>query len=174
MNEIYHYDSHHMWIFAAQAHQKAGNQNDRYRCLTEAAEILVTIADANGCKGMVAASLIMDAIEILMQLPDTQQRRHELKEKLHDAQSSVLDEMGVISTQFDLTEYAEYAQRNVRGVTLAQALRRFADLVQSPDPDELRDEARRTAEQNPILSMLPSTHVEEDGKVIAGAPRRHR
>jgi len=169
-NGINHYDTHDLWKLAAQAHQKARNQNDRDRCLTEVAETHVAIADANDGKGMIAASSIMDAIKALRQLPDTQQRRHELKEKLRDAQSSVRDEMGVISTQFDLTEYVEYAQRNVHGVTLAHALRRFADLVQSPDPDELRDEARRIAEQNSILSMMPSTHVEEDGKVIAKSP----
>ncbi len=169
-NEIDHYESHDLWELAAQTHRQTGNKNDRDRCLNEAAETHVAIADANDGRGMIAASSIMDAIKALQQLPDTQQRRHELKEKLIYAQSSVREEMGVISTQFDITEYVEYAQKNVSGITLAQALRRFADLVQSPDPNELHDEARRIAEQNPILSMLPSTHVDEDGNVIAKSP----
>ena len=169
-NKIDYYESHDLWELAAQTHRQTGNKNDRDRCLNEAAETHVAIADANDGRGMIAASYIMDAIKALQQLPDTQQRRHELKEKLIYAQSSVREEMSVISTQFDITEYVEYAQKNVSGITLAQALRRFAGLTRSRNPDELRDETLHIAGQNPILSMLPSTHVDEDGKVIAKSP----
>ena len=169
-NGINHYDSHDLWKLAAQAYQKAGSQNDRDRCLTEAAETHVAIADAAGGKGMIAVSSIMDAIQALRQLPNTQQRRYELQKKLIDAQSSVRDEMGVISTPFDLTEYVEFARQNISSVTLAQALRRFAGLTRSRNPDELRDEALHITEQNPILSMMPSTLVDENGKVIAKSP----
>ena len=89
---------------------------------------------------------------------------------LHSAQSSVHDEMGEISTQYDLTEHVKHARESVSGVNLAQALQQFSDLAQSPDPDELRDEARRFVEQNPLTSMMQSILVDEDGKVIAKSP----
>jgi len=162
--------SHDLWELAAQAHRKSGNFNDRDRCLVGAAETHVSIADAAGGKGMVAASSVMDAIQALRRLPNTNQRRDELEEKLREAQSSVRDEMGVISTHFDLTEHIKHARQIVGGVTLSQALGQFADLARSPDPDELRDEARRIAEHNPLSSMMSSSLVDEDGRVIAKSP----
>ena len=170
LNNIDSYWSRDLWELAAQAHQRSGNQNDCNRCLLAAAETYVAIAEDIGGKGMVAASSIMDAIQALRRLPGTKQRRYELEQKLRIAQSSVHDEMGVISTQIDLTELVNHSQQRVRGITLVQALGEFADLVQSPDPDELRDEALRIAEQNPLSSVISSTLVDEDGKVVAKSP----
>ena len=124
--------SHDLWELAAQAHRQSGNLNDCNRCLVVAAETYVTIADAAEGKGMVAASSIMDAIQALRRLPGTHQRRHELEEKLRNAQSSVNDEMGEISTQFDLTEHVKHARQSVGGVNLAQALQQFAEFYAIP------------------------------------------
>ena len=130
----------------------------------------MTLADAAGGEGIVAAGAIMDAIQALRRLPNTRKRRQDLEEKLRRAQASVRDEMGVISTQFDLTEFIEHARQCVSGVDLPQALGQFVDLAPSPDPDALRDEARRVAEENPLSSIMPSTMVDEDGKVVAKSP----
>ena len=119
---------------------------------------------------MVAASFIMDAIQALVRLPNTKQRRQALRERLRHAQASVRDEMGAISTTIDLTEHVNHARRRVAGVTLAQALAEFAALAASPDPEELRDQARRIAEENPLSTIMPSTMVDEDGKVLAKSP----
>ena len=162
--------SHDLWELAAQAHRQTENADERDRCLVGAAEAFVTIADAAGGEGMVAASFIMDAIQALGRLPNTRQRRQALKERLRHAQASVRDEMGVISTTIDLTEHVKHARRRVAGVSLAQALAEFAELAASPDPDALRDEARRQAEENPLSSIMPSTQVDEDGKVLAKSP----
>ena len=130
----------------------------------------MTIADAAGGEGMVAAGAIMDAIQALRRLPNTRQRRRELEEKLRHAQASVRDEMGVISTTFDLTDFIQHARQRVGGVSLPQGLGEFADLAASPDPDELRDQARRMAEENVLSSIMPSMMVDEDGKVVAKSP----
>ena len=142
----------------------------RGRYLVGAAETFVTIADAAGGEGMVAASFIMDAIQALRRLPNTKQRRQELEEKLHRAQASVRDEMGVISTKIDLTEDVQYARRTIRGVSLAQALAKFANLIESPDPHALREQARKRASENLLSALMASTVVDENGKVVARSP----
>ena len=162
--------SRDLWELAARAHSRARNEQERDRCLVGAAESHVTIADAAGGKGMPAAGALMDAIQALRRLPNTKGRRQELEERLRHAQASVRDEMGVISTTFDLTEYIEHARQRVGGKGLPRALGEFADLARSPDPDELRDQARRVAEENPLSSIMPSTMVDEDGKVVARSP----
>ena len=103
-------------------------------------------------------------------VPSTRQWRQALKERLRHAQASVRDEMGVISTTIDLTEHVKHARRLVAGVSLTQALAEFVQLAASPDPDNLRDEARRQAEENPLSSIMPSTQVDEYGKVLAMSP----
>ena len=165
--------SHDLWELAARAHSALHNQQDHDRCRAGAAESHMTIADAAGGEGIVAAGAIMDAIQAYRHLPNTRERRQELEVKLRRAQASVRDQMGVISTQFDLTEFIEHARQCVSGVSLSQALGQFADLahvVRSPDPDALRGEARRVAEENPLSSIMPSPVFDEDGKVIAKFP----
>jgi hypothetical protein len=83
-------------------------------------------------KGMAAASWLMDAIQALRRVPGTKARRQELEVKLRMAQASIRDEMGVISTNIDLTDLAEQARKTVSGLTLAQALFEFARLEASP------------------------------------------
>ena len=124
--------SHDLWELAARAHSSLRDQQERDRCLAGAAESHVTIADAAGGEGMVAADAIMDAIQALRRLPGTRHRRGELEGKLRHAQASVHDEMGVISTTFDLTDYIQHARESVGGVSLAHAVGEFADLTPSP------------------------------------------
>ena len=162
--------SHDLWELAARAHRSSRDQKERERCLLGAAESYVAIADAAGGEGMVAASFFMDAIEALRRLPNTKPRRQELEERLRHAQASVRDEMGVISTPFDLTEYVQHARRSVGGTSFARAIGAFANLAASPDPDDLRNEAQRAAEDFPLSSMMPSTVVDDEGKVVAKSP----
>ena len=159
-----------LWDLAARAHNTLQDQQQRDRCLVGAAESYVTIAEAAGGTGMVAASFFMDAIKALRRLPNTKQRRQELEERLHRAQTAVRDEMGVISIPIDLTEHVKHARRTVSGVSLAQALGEFADFAPSPDPKDLRDEARRQAEENLLSSLMPATVVDDSGKVVAKSP----
>ena len=162
--------SHDLWELAARAHHQSENHQERDRCLVGAAESFVAIADAAGGEGMVAASAFMDAIQALRRLPDTRDKRQELEERLRHAQASVRDEMGVISTEIDLTEHVQHARRAVGEVSLAQALAAFARLTASPDPDELREQARQQAEESVLSALMPTTVVDEDGMVAARSP----
>lgn len=169
-NELDPHWSRDLWHLAARAHRHTGNNQERDRCLLGAAECFVTLADAAGGKGMVAAGSLMDAIQALRRLPNTKERREELERRLRDAQAAVPNEMGVISTEIDLTDLVDHARRSVASVALAQALVEFVALTSSPDPDALRDEVREQAERTPLLSMMPMSVVNEEGKVVASSP----
>ena len=169
-NDVDPHWSHDLWELAARAHRQAGNDEERNRCLVGAAESYVTLADAAGGEGMVASSFIMDAIQALRRLPNTRERRRELEVKLHGAQAYVRDEMGQISATLDLTEHVQHARQSVGGRTLGHALGAFAALARSPEPDTLRDQARRVAEETPLSSIMSSTLVDDDGKVVARSP----
>ncbi len=159
--------SHDLWVLAANAHRVSGADNERIRCFISAAECHVKIADSSGGKGMVAASSLMQAIEELRRLPNTGERRAELKMMLSDAQSDVSDEFGTISTEVDLTDIVDQVRKSASGVSLTRALREFATLTKSPDPDALRTEALSLAERFPLSNMMPLSVIDKEGKVVS-------
>ena len=159
-----------LWKLAADARGKSGNQRDRESCLVNLTETFVTRAEAPDCTPVTSTGLYMDAIKALMKLPNTGERRSELKEKLRHVQASVNDGMAEISTEIDLTEQVRRTQQAVGGRSLSQALKNFAILACSPDPDNLREEAERLVKENPIFADIPRSITDEEGKVIAKSP----
>ena len=164
------HDSQDLWKLAARGYQQAQKGADSNRCLIDAAECYVTIASAAGFKGMVAASCLMDAIKELRHIPNTRERRQELEAKLQSAQAGIPDEMGTISTEFDLTDLIDHARESVAGLTLAQAFGRFADLARSPEIAKLYDDVQKQAEENPLQSMMPTSIHDDEGKVVSESP----
>lgn len=169
----YHpYLSSKLWDLAASAHQQVGNEEERYRCLVSKAETFVDIASVDEARGEIFSAVhnFQNAIRLLRELPDTRQRRTELEKKLRHAQSSIRDQMGVISTPFDLSEEVRFARTTVGGQSLSQALAGFVTLTESPDPDELHEEARKHAEEFPFMALFPATVVDQDGRTLAESP----
>lgn len=159
-----------VWELAARAHRQRGDDAERNRCLTNAAECYVRMAEAAGLKGMAASSWLMDAIKALRGIAGTKARRQELEGKLREAQSSIADEMGPISTEIDISDLVDQARKTVSDLTLAQALLEFAKLEGSPSPETLRDEARKQAEENPLSSIIPMSIHDDEGKMVAKSP----
>ena len=164
------FTSRELWELAAFAHRQSGNDSERDRCLIAGAECLVSLADAEGDRGMNAASHLMDAIEALRQIPKTRERRQQLETRLREAQASIDNELSVITTEIDLTQLVQEARRSVGGITLAQSLRTFAQLANSPNPDALRDQTRKQAQKNPLSTLIPTSMLDDEGKVIAKSP----
>lgn len=159
-----------MWELAARAHRQDGNDAKSNRCLTSAAECYVRMAEAASLKGMTASSWLMDAIKALRSIPGTKDRRAELEVKLREAQASIGDEMGSVSTQIDISDLVDHARKAVGGLTLAQALFEFANLERSPAPEQLREDAIKQAEENPLSSITPMSIHDDEGKVVAKSP----
>ena len=105
--------SRELWHLAASAHGRSDIPDDARRCRVCAAECYVTLAEAAGGTGMVASSHFMNAIRDLRNLPDTKGRRSELEQKLRQAQAHIRDEMGVFSSEVDLTDLVHEAHRAV-------------------------------------------------------------
>jgi hypothetical protein len=155
---------------AAAAHRSSGNNSESDRCLKKAAECYVAMAAAANFKGMIATSWLMDAIKALRRLPGTMERRAELEAKLREAQTSISDEMGMISTEIDLSKIVDHTCKVIRGLTLPQALAEFARLDHSPTPEALRKEALEQANLNPLSSIVPMAIHDDEGKVVAQSP----
>ena len=162
--------SQDLWKLSERAHRHTGNIDDRNRYLAAVAECYVTMAEAAGGTGMVASGFLMNAIKELQSIPGTKERRQELEAKLRVAQATVPDEMSEFSTTVDLTELVDDAQERIGGKSLGHALAALACLARSPDPDELRDRARERISDAPLSTMMSSTRIDDEGKVIARVP----
>lgn len=160
----------HLWELAARAHRLERKDAESNRCLVMAAECYVSMAAATGFKGIVAASWLMNAIEALRRIPGTKERREELRAKLREAQASISDEMGVISTELDVSAIVDHARKSVQGLTFARALAEFAQLDASPESDALRKEALEQAGKYPLSSMMPMAMHDGEGKLVAKSP----
>jgi len=169
-DDLYPETARHLWELAARAHRQNEDKEHSNRCLAHAAECYVRMAEAANNKGMGAASWLMDAIKALRHIPGTRERRQELEAVLRQAQESVSDEMGIISTPVDLSDLVDEARRTIHGLTLAQALAQFATLANSPDPDTLRQEAEERVHEHPLSGFMPMSVHDEEGKVVTQSP----
>ena len=162
--------SRELWQLAASAYDRSESTEDARRCRVSAAECYVTLAEAAGGIGIVASSHLMDAIRDLRNLPDTKERRSELEVKLRQAQAHIRDEMGVFSSEVNLTDLVDEARRAVGGMSLASAIWEFVNLSRSPTPGELRDAVEQQARDHPISSMMPRSIHDDDNKIVANSP----
>lgn len=160
----------HLWELAARAHRQVGRDADSNRCLLNAAECYVHMAEIAGLRGMTASSWLMDAIRAMRSIPDTRARRQELEIKLREVQATINDEMTMMSTEIDISDLVDRARKAVGGLTLAQALFEFANLERSPTPQKLKEEAVKLAESSPISSLIPMAIHDDEGKLIARSP----
>jgi len=169
-NETAPHISQDLWELAARGYHQAKQPDESNRCMTSAAECYVTMAAAANYKGMTAASWLMDAIKGLRQIPNTKERRDELEGLLREAQASIADEMGTFSTEINIGDLVDHARDAVAGLTLAQALAKFANLERAPEPEALREEVQKRAAESPISSIIPMTIHDDDGKVVSKSP----
>jgi len=162
-------DSHNaidLWRLAARAYHLAKRDDDKNRCLAEAAETLIAEAEANQGSAMLASHLLGTAIAQLHGIPAKKDRRAALRHKLIDIQARVPEEMSVFSQELDLREIAEKVQAAVSGVSLLDKLFVFVALASSPDPKKLADEAREAIRKHPFSSLFGASHHDDEGKVI--------
>jgi hypothetical protein len=155
---------------AERAWRIARNTTQEELCAKSAAECYVAWADASKGSAMSEAHSLQQAIAKLRNTKGTRERRKELQTRLVAVQSNIRDEMGVFTTEIDLTKLADHARAAVAGRSLIRALAEFAQLVQSPDPEVLRVRAQKTAENAPLLAALGATMHDREGKVVARSP----
>jgi hypothetical protein len=155
-----------LWRLAGRAYQFANMDDDKNRCLGEAAEALVVEAEARQGSAMLASHFLSAAIAQLHGIPGTKDRRTALRHRLIDIQSRVPEEMSVFSQELDLREIAQAVQKDVGSGTLLDKLFIFAALSSSPDPRKLASDAVRAIEQHPLSSMMGGAHLDHEGKVV--------
>ncbi len=155
-----------LWRLAARAYHYAKDDDGKYRCRTAAAETLVTEAEGHE-SAMLASHWLSQAIAEYHGIPGKRDRRTELRHRLIDVQSGIVEEMSSFSHPFDLKEIVEGVEKQLGGETeLIDLLLIFASLERSPDPDKLVVDAVRLIREHPLSSLFGTSFHDHDGKVI--------
>lgn len=154
-----------LWRLASRAYHMAKRTDDKNRCQGEAAECLVRESERQ-TSAMLAAHWLSSAISVFHGLPNKKERRAELRHRLIDIQARVPDEMSVFTQPLDLKEIAERVGQTINKATLLDKFLVLADMVQSPDPAELREDAIKMIAEHPLSSIFGVAHYDRDGKVV--------
>ena len=156
-----------LWKLAARAHHYAKRVEDNYRCRSEAAECYVRQATGiHQHSAMIASHDISKAIAELHGIPGKKDRRTELRHKLVDSQSGIIDEMSSFSHQIDMKDLIERLQASFEKRNLREIFFALAVLDPAPSPEKLAKEAAKSIRQHPLASLFGASHHDHDGKVI--------
>ena len=162
-------DSHttvELWRLAARAYGIVKKEDERNRCLNEAAEAFVAQAEAAKGSAMLAAHLLSLAIVQIGRVPGKRERRTELRHKLVSLQEETLDELSSFSQEMDLSDIAKDVQERIAKGSLLDKLFVFALLSRPPNPTKLREDAIKAIQEHPLASLFGTAHMDREGKVI--------
>ena len=160
-----------LWKSAARCHRANRDEDNHNRCMIEVAKCVEERANQAG-SAMVAATFLQEAVQILRNLPKgmTREYRERLMSRSQEVRPKISDEMGVFSTEVDLTDVVQQAVDSVRGRSWPNV---FLCLILSnlpPEPDELRQEARQHAGEFPLQGLMPIAIHDHQGRVVFRSP----
>lgn len=159
-----------LWKVAARAHHHAKDETASKASLVNAAECIAEKARTPGTSLMLKATFLSEAIEELLSLPGTKERREELHQELRQIQPGIRDEMGTFSHPMDITAIVEESLAAVRGRSLFRALLQLLVCNRVRDPDELENAAQETRRDTPLYAMIAATVHDHQGRLVYRAP----
>lgn len=160
-----------MWLLAARARRQSKDESAAHEAAKQAAECYAAQAETFAGRphgAMLAAHWMEVAIATLHGLPEVRERRQELRHRLVDMQGAIRDDLVPISHSTDVSELVEKVREQFLGLPLGEALRRLTVVPgNSPDPETLAEEARRSSAEHPLSSLFAASHMDAEGKTIA-------
>jgi len=154
-----------LWRMVARAYRLAKNNDESYRSHRQASDQLVRLA-AKQPMALLGAGLLTEAIAELHGVPNTKDRRKELRHRLVDVQASIADEMSSFLHTANIEDIVKTVQLHMDRPTLRERLFVFAFLSQSPDPDQLVKDAVNSIQEHPLSSLVTATFHDREGKVL--------
>lgn len=127
---------------------------------------------------LVAADFYEKAIQKYREIPRSERAPYNVDERLAELHAQLqvsgqkaVDEMGVIRTaEIDISDDIESARNVVRGKSVVEALFTFANLYQGSSYQKLRQDVTQRLQASPLHTLLSSTLMSRDGRVIAKRP----
>ncbi|MGH7749847.1 MAG: DUF7380 domain-containing protein, partial [Candidatus Dormibacteria bacterium] len=122
-------------------------------------------SDPNGA--LAAAVILRDGIEALRRAGADEGRIQALRKKLSVVQEESVKQMKVISTPVDISQLVEMAQKHVQDKDLQTTFLRFAFGRPLSNPEVVRKEVLKLANQFPLSHLMSASQVDDKGRVVA-------
>lgn len=158
---------------ATQLYNGMNDKDGMQRCMKAAVEQTLAMRAQVGNSAMAEAQWVMDALQRLNHVVGMEEREQELELELRRLQKSGLKQMGAIPIDLELGNTPEKIGEHFGKLSLSDALRYFAILDKSRDPDELKANALEMGRMSPLVSMLSVAHIDAEGRTQSrsdGAP----
>ena len=158
-----------LWRLVAEGYRIAGEDLERQRCQSEAAESIILAAkDAQRRQqsALLVAHKLSSAIAQLHGLSGMKERRKQLQHDLIEIQADIPEQLSPFSHEMDLSDLVGKVDERLEGIGLREKLFVFANVTRSPEVENLRREARENIQQFPLSSIFGVAHLDREGKFI--------
>jgi hypothetical protein len=152
------------WDLAARLYHNLDDKDGRQRCLKAAVQ--QTLAMREEVKGSAGAEAgwVMDALQQLRHVDGGEKLEYDLGIELRRLQKAQLKQMGTFQIDLHLDGVPEQIAEQFSALELSDALKQFAILGRSPDPEKMREEALKTRTEAPFMSMISVGHLDGEGR----------
>ena len=156
-----------LWRLAARDYAQDHSKFDKKRdeCLSAAGHCSIRMADeAKSSIGKV--HFLEQAIADFQKVNNSKDLRIKLRKRLYDAQAGIFDEMRTFHYKEDISDNVKKTRERISGQSLMGALRGLMLSSTSPNPEELRENAKEMIAQFPLSYLISSTRYDENKRPI--------
>ncbi len=157
------------WDLAARLYQRLKDPAARQRCLIGAVE--QTLAMRGHCSGAGAeAAWVMDALQQLRHVQGQEVLKEELEADLRKLQKGTLAQMASFEFEIEIGNTPEKIIKYFETLNLSAALRAFAILDNSRDPERLRIQATESGNTSSVMAIASLKIIDREGRSVSGVP----
>ena len=165
---------------AAKKFKQCRDEQAWLECLASIADCFEKEADSrSGGSNMVSNSFYENAIQAYRRIPVKNRENYNVNSKIEVIRTKItesgkasLDEMGLVKTPgVDISDMVESSIAHVSGKhSIEEALMYFTGLYPGPEYQRLADSAKESMQHSLLGSLIGSSHMSGDGRVIAKTP----
>jgi len=181
LKDKFHFDAARSYLdLAARKFEQSSDEKGRVDSLLSIADCFEKEGDSRlSGSNLVANSFYENAIQAYRRVPTKHRDDHDFGNKIQVIRAKItssgkasLEEMALVrSPPFDISEMVEAATAHVAGKnSLEEALLYFVGLYPGPKYQCLASSARESIRESPLLSILGSSYISEEGRIVAKTP----
>lgn len=166
----YHMAVKECWNLAADACERAGDEDASREASIKAIEQTLAMADTV-TQSSAKAHWVKQALREFRARGDAKDRVAEMRRRLRELQDMALDEFAGIPIKLDgIEEVREKSYEQFKALGLSDALRSIAGFSKPDDVEKLKALVLQQAKDFPLSNLFSTTYSDSEGREIARGP----
>lgn len=158
------------WNLAADAYNRAGDEDASREALINAIERTLAMADTV-TQSSAKAHWVKQALREFRGLGDAKDRVAEMRRRLRELQDMALDEFAGITVPLDgIEEVRNRTYEQFRALGLSDALRSMVGFSKPDDVEKLKAVVLQQAKDLPLSNLFASSYADGEGREVARGP----